>query len=72
MLDKMLKRDLKELDSWITPLKESLYEWRAFSEKFRGPLRKAFLEGQLEDQVGRAAERQAQSHPHAKPCIEAP
>lgn len=50
ILDEMLKRDLKELDSWVPPLKESIEEWRGFCGGFRGSLRQDFLEGQLKDQ----------------------
>lgn len=50
LLERMLERDLKELDSWVTPLKESVQEWRRFVDAFRGPLRHDFLEGRLKDQ----------------------
>jgi hypothetical protein len=50
LLERMLERDLKELDSWVAPLKESVQEWRSFVDSFRGPLRHDFLEGRLKDQ----------------------
>ncbi len=50
VLDEMLKRDLRELDSWVNPLKESTEEWRGFYEGFSGSLRQEFLEGRLKDE----------------------
>ncbi len=43
LLKKMLDRDLKELDSWVTPLKESLEEWKGFTDKFNSSLRENFF-----------------------------
>ena len=39
LLEKMLEQDLKSLDLWIKPLKESVSYWEDFVSKFNGVLR---------------------------------
>jgi hypothetical protein len=58
LLEKMLERDINELDSWVIPLRESVAEWRRFVEAFKGSLRLDFLDGRLRDGGGDADERE--------------
>ncbi|OLE55618.1 MAG: hypothetical protein AUG51_02340 [Acidobacteria bacterium 13_1_20CM_3_53_8] len=44
LLNRMLERDLKRLDDWIRPLKESTQTWEHFAESIRG-----FFGGKLSD-----------------------
>jgi hypothetical protein len=39
LLNDMLERDLKELDSWVNPLKESIKAWSRFLEGVRDPVK---------------------------------
>jgi hypothetical protein len=51
LLEAMLERDMKELDSWVIPLKESVAEWHRFVEGFQGSLRSDVLKGLVTDQA---------------------
>jgi len=44
LLEKMLEQDLKSLDLWIKPLKESVSYWENFVSKFDGELRDEYLD----------------------------
>jgi AcrR family transcriptional regulator len=46
LLDRMLKRDLKRLDDWIQPLKESTQTWQHFAESLRD-----FFGAKLSDKI---------------------
>jgi len=43
LLEKMLEQDLKSLDLWIEPLKESTLYWEDFVAKFYGELRNEYF-----------------------------
>jgi hypothetical protein len=49
-LDKMLQRDLNELDIWVEPLKEASVTWREFVELLEQPLREEIYSGRLEEE----------------------
>lgn len=52
LLERMLERDLKELDSWVVPLKESVSVWRGFFDELRGTLREDIVRGRTSDSTG--------------------
>jgi hypothetical protein len=57
LLEAMLERDLRELDSWVKPFKDSAAEWRRFMERFRRLQRRYFVAGRPTHQEATSDER---------------
>lgn len=49
-LNRMLERDLRELDSWVNPLKESIVEWKRFIAGFSKTFQQDYINGRCKDQ----------------------
>jgi len=58
ILEKMLSHDLKELDFWIDPLKESISTWQEFVLKYRENFRNGFINEKLNDETSTSEERE--------------
>jgi hypothetical protein len=47
-LEQMLERDLKEVELWVNPLKESMKNWETFINKFNDDLRNEIFKDNIE------------------------